>query len=74
MTPPGSGGLKSCQKLLLNNFVRNVKELLDNLETQEADVTIKMKTKLAELAVNQEITLFEEEDEPDPSLVTPKLI
>lgn len=33
-----------------------------------------MKVKLGEVALKQNITLFDEEEQPDPSLITPRLI
>ena len=33
-----------------------------------------MKNKLTVMAVNHEITLFEEDEEPDPSILTPKML
>ena len=66
--------LKASHQLLLNNYVRQVKDYVDNIEDQESDTTQKIKAKLNQLAQEQRITLFDEEEQPDPSIITPELI
>lgn len=66
--------LKASHKLLLNNYVRQVKEYVDNVEVQDEEATEKMKAKLDSLALSQKITLFDEEEQPDPSLITQELL
>jgi hypothetical protein len=66
--------LKASHKLLLNNYVRQVKDYLDNIEDQEAESTEKIKLKLNTLAQAHRITLFDEEEQPDPSIITQELI
>ena len=66
--------LKASHKLLLNNYVRQVKDYVDNIEDQEADTTEKIKVKLNSLAQAHRITLFDEEEQPDPSIITQELI
>lgn len=51
-----------------------MKDYVDNIEDQESDTNDKIKTKLNLLAQEQRITLFDEEEEPDPSIITPELI
>jgi|TARA_B110000285_G_C15099180_1_gene603957 hypothetical protein len=66
--------LKASQQILLNNYVRQIKEFLDNIEDQESDETISMKNKLSEISLKQKITLFDEEEDADSSLITTELI
>lgn len=51
-----------------------MKDYVDNIEDQESEGTEKIKSKLNQLAQEQRITLFDEEEEPDPSIITPELI
>jgi len=63
--------LKASHQILLNNFVRQVKEYLDNVEEQELESIEKMKNKLEQVASSQRITLFDEDELPDTDLITP---
>jgi hypothetical protein len=45
-----STSLKACHKILLNNYVRQFKEYIDNIEDQDSEKTSKMKGKINSLA------------------------
>ena len=71
---PNSSILKASHQILLNNFIRQAKVYLDNVEEQESEPIEKMKKKLEEVATSQRITLFDEDELPDTDLITPALI
>jgi hypothetical protein len=47
---------------------------VDNSDDQTSEKAKKMKAKINDIAVKQKITLFEEEEEPDSSLITSELV
>lgn len=54
--------------------MRQIKEYLDNVEDQDQEPISKMKDKLNQVASAQRITLFDEDEVPDPSVITEELI
>lgn len=70
-------GLGANHKILLNNYVRQVKVYLSNCG-EDGKAMDKMRERLDQIAAAQQITLFDEEDDDensnDESKITPELI
>lgn len=59
---------------MLSNFIRKVNTYIENTEYQECNAAIKIKSTLFKLTKSHNISLFDEEDDPDSSLITNDLI
>lgn len=74
-SPPSiTSGIPVQQMVLLNNFIRQAQTFILNMDDQESPSCSKMKTKLNTMAEEQKITMWDEEEEPDSTLITQTLV